>query len=168
MEPSLISDDSPDQAPGGLPLPLAGVTVLDLSHIYNGPYATYLMALAGARVIKIEPVCGEHLRTRARAGGAELPFAMLNGNKQCVTLNLKTARGRQLLLDMAAKADVLVENFAPGVTERLGIGPADVQARNPRLVYASSTGYGRSGPYRDMPAMDLTIQAMAGIMGVTG
>src|SRR5215510_7256771 len=102
--------------------PLEGVVEIDLSHIYNGPYATYLMALAGARVIKIEPHGGEHLRIRAGLGGAALPFAMLNGNKESVTLNLKTARGRELLLEMVKRADVLVENFAPGVTDRLGIG----------------------------------------------
>ena len=148
--------------------PLAGVVVIDLSHIYNGPYATFLMAMAGAEVIKVEPRDGEHLRIRANLGGAALPFAMLNGNKRSVTLNLKSKRGRDLLLRMVRKADVLVENFAPGVTERLGIGPEILRAENPRLIYASSTGYGRSGPYRDHPAMDLTMQAMSGVMSITG
>ena len=148
--------------------PLEGVVVIDLSHIYNGPYATLLMAMAGAEVIKIEPLGGEHLRIRANLGGAALPFAMLNSNKKAVTLNLKTERGRGLLLDMVRKADVLVENFAPGVTERLGIGPAVLHDANPRLIYASSSGYGRSGPYRDYPAMDLTVQAMSGVMSITG
>jgi len=148
--------------------PLSGVVVVDLSHIYNGPYATYLMALAGATVIKVEPHGGEHLRIRAALGGAALPFAMLNGNKQSVTLNLKSEEGRNLLFGMLAKADVMVENFAPGVTERLGIGPEVVQKLNPRLIYASSSGYGRSGPYRDYPAMDVTVQAMSGVMSITG
>ncbi|MCS0496537.1 CoA transferase [Ancylobacter sp. MQZ15Z-1] len=149
--------------------PLAGVTVLDLSHIYAGPYATFLMAMAGAEVIKIEPPgTGEHLRVRAGIGGAALPFAMLNGNKKSLSLDLKSDRGRELLLRMARGADVLVENFAPGVTERLGLGPAELRAVNPRLIYASSTGYGRSGPYRDYPAMDITVQAMSGIMSITG
>ncbi|MSP29918.1 MAG: CoA transferase [Acetobacteraceae bacterium] len=148
--------------------PLAGVVVIDLSHIYNGPYATFLMAMAGADVIKVEPRDGEHLRIRANLGGAALPFAMLNGNKRSVTLNLKSQRGRDLLLRMVRKADVLVENYSPGVTERLGIGPDVLHAENPRLIYASSTGYGRSGPYRDHPAMDLTMQAMSGVMSITG
>jgi len=148
--------------------PLSGVVVVDLSHIYNGPYATYLMALAGATVIKVEPHGGEHLRIRAALGGAALPFAMLNGNKQSVTLNLKSEEGRNLLFGMLAKADVMVENFAPGVTERLGIGPEVVQKLNPRLIYASSSGYGRSGPYRDYPAMDVTVQAMSGVMSISG
>jgi Predicted acyl-CoA transferases/carnitine dehydratase len=159
-----------DKAPraGERNYPLGGITVLDLSHIYNGPYATFLMAMAGAEVIKIEPHTGEHLRVRAGIGGAALPFAMLNGNKKSVTLDLKSKKGRDLLLRMVRDADVLVENFAPGVTERLGIGPTQLQQVNPRLIYASSTGYGRSGPYRDYPAMDITVQAMSGIMSITG
>ena len=148
--------------------PLKGVVVLDLSHIYNGPYATFLMAMAGAEVIKLEPRGGEHLRIRANLGGAALPFAMLNSNKKMATINLKSERGRALFMEMVKKADVVVENFAPGVTERLGIGVAVLQAANPRLIYASSSGYGRSGPYRDYPAMDLTVQAISGVMSITG
>ena len=148
--------------------PLTGVTVIDLSHVYNGPYATFLMAMAGARVIKVEPHSGEHLRSRGDMGGAALPFAMLNSNKEAVTLNLKSEAGKQLLKDMVAKADVLVENFAPGVMDRLGVGAAVLQAINPRLIYASSSGYGKTGPYRDYPAMDLVMQAMSGVMDVTG
>lgn len=148
--------------------PLSGVVVIDLTHIYNGPYATFLMAMAGATVIKIEPPAGEHLRVRADLGGLALPFAMLNSNKNSVVIDLKTERGRDLLFEMIDKADVVVENFAPGVTDRMGIGASVLQARNPRLIYASSSGYGRSGPYRDYPAMDLTVQAMSGVMSVTG
>ncbi len=149
-------------------LPLAGVVVIDLTHIYNGPYATFLMAMAGATVIKVEPRGGEHLRHRAELGGAGAPFAMLNSNKRAVTLNLKSERGRAILRSMVAKADVFVENFAPGALARLGLTPASLQTLNPRLIYASSTGYGQSGPYRDYPAMDLTIQAMCGVMATTG
>ncbi len=148
--------------------PLSGVRVIDLSHIYNGPYATYLMALAGAEVIKVEPPEGEHLRIRAKMGGAALPFAMLNGNKKSLSLDLKSAAARAVFLQLVRRADVLVENFAPGVTDRLGLGPQKLQAVNPRLIYASSTGYGRSGPYRDFPAMDLTVQAMCGVMSING
>jgi CoA:oxalate CoA-transferase len=153
---------------GGRGLPLAGVTVVDLTQIYNGPYATYLMAMAGARVIKVEPHSGEHLRQRSATSGAALPFAMLNGNKASVTIDLKNPRGKKLLLAMAARADVLVENFAPGAMDRLGLGAAEVAAANPRIVYASGSGYGSDGPYRDYPAMDLTVQAMSGAMSVTG
>ena len=148
--------------------PLSGVTVIDLSHVYNGPYATLLMAMAGATVIKVEPFEGEHLRSRGDMGGAALPFAMLNSNKKPVTLNLKDERGRQLLREMVARADILVENFAPGVMDRLGVGATDLQKVNPRLIYGSSSGYGKSGPYRDYPAMDLVMQAMCGVINSTG
>ncbi|MGA1286141.1 MAG: CaiB/BaiF CoA transferase family protein [Rubrivivax sp.] len=149
-------------------LPLEGVTVVDLGQIYNGPYCSFLLAMAGARVIKVETRGGEHLRRRSVVGGAALPFAMLNSNKTFATLNLKTERGRQLLCEMVQRADVLVENFAPGAMERLGVGYEDLRRVNPRLVYGAGSGYGRSGPNRDYPAMDLTVQAMAGIMNVTG
>lgn len=151
-----------------LRLPLTGVTVLDLSHVYNGPYATFLMAMAGAEVVKIEPHSGEHLRSRGDMGGAALPFAMLNSNKKPITLNLKEERGKQLLREMVAKADILVENFAPGVMDRLGLGAAALHEINPRLIYGSSSGYGKDGPYKSYPAMDLVMQAMCGVINSTG
>ncbi len=148
--------------------PLEGVTVVDLGQIYNGPYCTFLMAMAGARIIKIEAKGGENLRRRGVVGGAALPFAMLNSNKTFATLNLKTARGRELLQAMVGKGDVLVENFAPGAMERLGVGYEVLRKINPRLIYGSGSGFGRSGPNMAYPAMDLTVQAMAGVMNVTG
>jgi CoA:oxalate CoA-transferase len=149
--------------------PLDGVVVLDFGQVYQGPYATLLMAKAGADVIKIEPPQGEPLRRRAPPGkSTTFPIAMLNGNKRAITLNLKHARGRELLFRMAEKADVLLENFAPGVMDRLDVGWRVLHAVNPRLVYASGTGYGLSGPDRDNLAMDLTVQAMGGLISVTG
>lgn len=148
--------------------PLSGVTVVDLGQIYNGPYCTFMMAMAGADVIKVEPIGGENLRRRAAVGGAALPFAMLNSNKTFVTLNLKTPRGRELFLRMVGEADVLVENFSVGAMERLGLGYESLRAINPRLVYASGSGYGRSGPMRHYPAMDIAVQAMSGLMSVNG
>ncbi|MEG0002461.1 MAG: CoA transferase [Comamonas sp.] len=148
--------------------PLDGITVIDLSHVYNGPYATFLMAMAGANVIKVEPFQGEHLRSRGDMGGAALPFAMLNSNKKPVTLNLKTEKGRELLRELVQRADILVENFAPGVMDRLGLGADELHKINPRLVYGSSSGYGKDGPYRDYPAMDLVMQAMCGVIDSTG
>jgi formyl-CoA transferase len=149
-------------------LPLSGITVIDLSHVYNGPYAAFLMAMAGAEVIKVEPPQGEHLRSRGDMGGAVFAFAMLNSNKKSVTLNLKSEQGRTLLKELVARADIVVENFAPGVTDRLGIGAKALQEINPRLIYGSSSGYGKNGPYRDYPAMDLVMQAMCGIINSTG
>jgi crotonobetainyl-CoA:carnitine CoA-transferase CaiB-like acyl-CoA transferase len=150
------------------PMPLTGVTVIDLGQIYNGPYCGFLLAMAGADVIKVEQPGGEHLRRRGAVGGVALPFAMLNSNKRTVTLNLKTPRGVELLKEMVRRADVLLENFAPGAMDKLGVGAEVLHAVNPRLIYAQSSGYGHSGPKRDYPAMDLTVQAMAGVMSVTG
>jgi CoA:oxalate CoA-transferase len=150
-------------------MPLAGITVLDFGQVYQGPYATLLMATAGADVIKIEPPTGEPLRRRAPPGkSTTFPIAMLNSNKRAITLNLKHERGKELLFRMAEKGDVLLENFAPGVMDRLGVGFKVLHAVNPRLVYASGTGYGLSGPDRDNLAMDLTIQAFSGVISVTG
>lgn len=150
--------------------PLADITVLDFGQVYQGPYATMLMAKAGANVIKIEPPGGEPLRRRALATGVDttLPIAMLNANKRAVTLNLKTEQGRALLKQMAARADVLLENFAPGAMDGLGVGYGVLSQVNSRLIYATGTGFGISGPDRDNLAMDFTIQAASGIMSVTG
>ena len=148
--------------------PLDGILVVDLSQIYNGPYATYLLALSGAEVIKIEPPRGESLRRRGVVGGAALPFAMLNGQKKSVALDLKSEDGRKALLALAKKADVLVENFSPGTMSRLGLGYDDLVKVNSRLIYAASSGFGSTGPYRQYPAMDLTVQAFAGVMSTTG
>jgi len=150
--------------------PLAGITVLDFGQIFQGPYATFLMAKAGANVIKIEPPSGEPLRRRALAVGQRttLPMAMLNANKRAVTLNLKSPRGKELLKQMVAKADVLLENFSPGTLDDLGVGYDVLKAINPRLIYATGSGFGITGPDRDNLAMDFTIQAASGIMSVTG
>lgn len=148
--------------------PLSGVTVIDLGQIYNGPYATFMMAMAGAEVIKVEPIGGENLRRRAAVGGAAVPFAMLNSNKKFVTLNLKAPLGREVFLRMVRKADVLVENFSVGAMERLGFGNEELRQINPRLVYASGSGYGRTGPMKGYPAMDIAVQAMSGLMSING
>ena len=148
--------------------PLEGLTVLDLTQIYNGPYATFLMAMGGANVIKVEPKTGENLRSRGDLGGVAYPFAMLNSNKRPVTLNLKSERGKELLREMVRKADILIENFSPGVMDRLGLGAEALLEINPRLIYAASSGYGSDGPYRNYPAMDLVMQAMCGVINSTG
>ncbi|MGY9057458.1 MAG: CaiB/BaiF CoA transferase family protein [Alphaproteobacteria bacterium] len=149
------------------PQALSGIRVLDLTQIYQGPYASFLMAMGGAEVIKIEPLGGE----RTRRGGGEntpLAFAMLNSNKKSLTLDLKSARGKEILLAMVPHADVLLENFAPGTMDRLGLGWDVLHAANPKLIYGAANGYGSSGPEWDQLAMDHTIQAASGIMSVTG
>ncbi len=147
--------------------PLAGIKVIDLTQIYQGPYAAFLFAMAGADVIKVEPTNGERLRG---AGGAKTPlaFAMLNSNKKSITLNLRDEEGKKLLRKLVKDADVLLENYAPGVMDRLGVGWEDLKTINPRLVYGSGTGYGLSGPDKDLLAMDHTIQAASGVMSSTG
>ncbi len=161
--------DGADEAEASRPLPLDGVTVLDLGHIYQGPYAALLLALAGARVVKVEPPGGEGLRTR----DVGLPFAMLNSNKESIGIDLKQPAGVEAFHRLAAGADVAVMNFAPGVPERLGIGADELLATNPRLIVAHASGFGVRNPDgsivdTSIPAMDITIQAHAGAMAITG
>ena len=148
--------------------PLAGFTVLDMGQIYNGPYCGYLLAMAGARVIKIESPIGETLRGAERASGEGYPFCMLNGNKETITLNLKSERGQELLKNLVEHADVLLENYAPGTMAKYGVGSDDLTAVNPRLIYAAATGFGQQGPHSDYRAMDVTVQAMSGVVAITG
>lgn len=149
--------------------PLAGVTVLDFGQVYNGPYCGFLLAQAGARVIKVESLIGETLRARGRASAASYAFAMLNTNKESMTLNIKSAEGQGLLKRLVRNVDVVFENFAPGTMDKYGIGAEALRAENPRLIYASSTGYGTAkGPYREYLGMDITLQAMTGVMSITG
>ncbi len=151
------------------PKPLAGVRVLDLGQIYQGPYAGFLLAQAGADVVKLEPPGGEPLRRREVHGGpSSFPLAFLNSNKRSVVCDLKVEEGRDLLRRLAGAADVLVENFAPGVLDRLGVGWERLRELNPRLIYASGTAYGLSGPDRDGLGMDITVQAASGVMSITG
>lgn len=147
----------------GRPLPLDGVTVLDLGQVYQGPYAGFLLATAGARVIKVEPPGGEILRTR----GPNLPHAMLNSCKECVTLDLKQPRGVELLRGLVGHADVLLLNFSPEVPARLGIGYDAMAAVNPGIVYAHASAFGLDGD-GSVPGMDITVQAHTGVMAVTG
>jgi CoA:oxalate CoA-transferase len=149
--------------------PLSGYTILDFTQFYQGPYATFMLAKAGADVIKIEPPGGESLRLMAPPGKeTSMPVAMLNANKRGITLNLKTDKGKEILRKLVLKADALVENYAPGVMDRLGVGFSVLHEINPRMVYASATGFGLSGPDRNNLAMDFTVQAASGVMSTTG
>ena len=150
--------------------PLAGLRVLDLSRVLSGPYCTALLADLGAEVIKIEtPERGDDSRHFGPfRGGASVYFALINRNKKSVALNLKDARAQEIVLRLAGKCDVVVENFRPGVAARLGMDYATLAQRNPRLVYLSISGFGQEGPHAGWAAYDLIIQAMSGIMSVTG
>lgn len=150
--------------------PLNGVRVLDLSRVLAGPWCASLLNDLGAEVIKIEmPGSGDDSRSfTPHIGGESSYFMQLNHGKKSVTLDLKTAQGLAILKQLVASADVLVENFRPGVTARLGIDYATLQAINPRLVYVSISGFGQQGPLSHKAAYDHIIQAIGGIMQVTG
>ena len=154
------------------PLPLAGVRVLDVSQVMAGPYSCMLLADLGADVIKIEPP-GTGDQTRGAMGfkmkGADsMGFLNMNRNKRSVALNLKSATGRALFLRLVKTADILVENYRPGVMKKLGIDYAVLHEVNPALIYASISGFGQTGPWADRPGFDLMAQAMSGVMSVTG
>ncbi len=152
-------------------LPLDDLRILDLTHYYNGPYATFLLSHLGAEVIKVEaPGYGDGARGlfRRKDKPYGTPFALLNCNKQSITLNLKSEEGRTLFKRMVRKADIVVENYAAGTMDSMGLGYEILRAENPRLIYATSTGFGLNGPYRDIAAFDPIIQAMAGVMAITG
>ena len=149
-----------------------GVRVLDLSRMLAGPYGSMLLADMGAEVIKIEePDGGDPMRVMGPPflpEGESAYFLSINRNKKSLALDLATAAGRDVFLDLAAQADVVWENFRPGVLERLGLAYATLAGVNPGLVLCSISAYGQDGPYRDWPAFDLALQAMGGAMSLTG
>jgi formyl-CoA transferase len=154
------------------PLPLAGVRVLDVSQVMAGPYCCMLLADLGADVIKVEPP-GTGDQTRGAMGfkmkGSDsMGFLNMNRNKRSITLNLKTDAGKKVFFELVKTADILVENYRPGVMKKLGIDYPTLQVINPGLVYASISGFGQTGPWADRPGFDLMAQAMSGIMSVTG
>lgn len=150
--------------------PLSGLRVLDLTHMLAGPYCTWLLGALGAEITKVEmPGAGDFTRSIAPfAHGTSVYFASVNRNKRSITLNLKRSAGRAALLRLAARADILVENNRPGVMDRLKLGYAEIAAINPRIVYASISGFGQTGPYRERAAFDAVVQAMSGMMSITG
>jgi crotonobetainyl-CoA:carnitine CoA-transferase CaiB-like acyl-CoA transferase len=152
--------------------PLSGVTVADFSHHVAGPTCTQLLGQLGACVVKIEPIHGEagrHAGT-VRVGDDRwtTSFFAHNRSKRSIAIDLKNPSGMRVIEAIVKKSDVLVENFRPGVLDRLGLSYEAALALNPRIVYCSITGFGKDGPYRDKPALDLVLQAMGGLMSLTG
>ena len=151
--------------------PLAGMKVVDLTHVMAGPTCTLMLADMGAEVIKIEKTPnGDDTRHSVppKVGDEAASFLMMNRNKRGIVLDLKTDGGRKVLRRLISRADVLVENFAPGAMERLGFGYEDLRGQFPALIYCSLSGFGRTGPYRTRRGFDLVAQAMSGIMSFTG
>ncbi|ODU04528.1 MAG: hypothetical protein ABS81_09675 [Pseudonocardia sp. SCN 72-86] len=147
--------------------PLDGIVVLDLAHHLAGPTATRSLLDLGADVVKVEPPGGEPLRSHGPKGDVWMPsptFLALHRDKLSIELDLKSERGRTALEDLARNADVVVENFRPGVTDRLGIGPSQLRALNPRLVYCSLNGFGAGGPLTRMATTDGAVQAFSGVL----
>jgi formyl-CoA transferase len=149
---------------------LKGFRILDLSHVQAGPTGTQLMAWMGADVIKLEPPTGDITRGQLRdvPNADSLYFTMLNCNKRSITLNMKSPEGNQVVVELLKKSDVVVENFGPGVIDRLGFSWEKVHKINPRIVMASIKGFGSTGPYADFKAYENVAQAMGGAMSTTG
>jgi CoA:oxalate CoA-transferase len=153
-----------------MPRPLEGLTVLDLTWILSGPYASMVLCDLGAEVIKVErPPHGDISRTTGPyQNGFSAYYFSVNRGKQSVAMDLRSAEGKDLFLRLCEHADVVIENFTPGTMDRLGLGWEALSARNPRLIMASVSGFGQTGPYRDRPALDIIVQAMGGVMSITG
>lgn len=155
-------------------LPLSGIRVLDASHVLSGPFATYQLALLGADVIRVERVAGDdfvryHGGTDAmKSHGLGASFLSQNACKRSIAINLKDKRGLEVFLCLAQNADVLMENFRPGVVDRLGVGFDAVSALNSKIIYCSLTGYGPTGPLAKAPAYDHILQGISGMMAMTG
>ncbi len=149
---------------------LEGMKVVDMTRVLSGPYATMVLADFGADVTKIERFPGgdDSRRLNPHVNGASFPFASVNRNKRSIALDLKSEEGRDIALDMMRTADVVTENFRPGVTERLGLDYESVRALNPDVIYCSVSGFGQTGPYRLRPGYDIIAQGVGGFLRMTG
>ena len=152
-----------------MPPALEGITVLDFTRLLPGPFCTQLLCNLGADVIKIEdPKLGDYMRSVPPiVHDVSYPFLMVNRGKRSLAVDLKTPEGQEIVHKLARRADVVVEQFRPGVMARLGAAYDDLAMMNPKLVYCSFSGYGQTGPYRDLPGHDINFQALAGILSVT-
>jgi CoA:oxalate CoA-transferase len=150
--------------------PLSNIRVLDLTRVLAGPYCTMILSDLGAEIIKIElPGTGDDSRAFGPfIGSRSLYFLSINRGKKSVSLNLKSAKGKEILKNLVKQSDILVENYRPGTMEKLGLGYETLKEINPRLIYAASSGFGHTGPYSQKPAYDILAQAMGGIMSITG
>jgi formyl-CoA transferase len=150
--------------------PLAGVRVLELANYMAGPYCGLLLGDLGADVVKVEnPQGGDYSRASPPFNhGESAGFMLLNRNKRSLALDLKHPQGHRLFLELAQRADVLIENFRPGTMADLGLGYETLAARNPRLIYLAASGFGQTGPYSPRPGLDLILQGMSGLMSITG
>lgn len=151
--------------------PLAGVRIADFSHVIAGPLATQFLCLLGAEVIKVEPPTGDVLRNytpRHELRGMSEPFIGANAGKKSIVLDLKSDFGREAARKLVATSDIMVENFRPGVIDRLGLGYEHLRQETPGLIFCSISGYGQSGPMRDYPAIDQIIQSVSGLMSLSG
>jgi formyl-CoA transferase len=161
-----------DKSGGDAPLPLSGMRVLDVSQVMAGPFCSMLLGDLGADVIKVEPPDGgdqtRHAMGFKLKGDDSLGFLNMNRNKRSLTLDLKKEAGRRVFYRLAETADVIVENYRPGVMKKLRIDYETIREINPRLIYASISGFGQTGPWADRPGFDLMAQAASGIMSITG
>ncbi|OAI38554.1 hypothetical protein AYO38_09510 [bacterium SCGC AG-212-C10] len=153
-----------------MPRPLEDVTILDLTWILSGPFASMVLCDLGANVIKVErPPYGDVARTQGPyQNGWSAYFFSVNRGKKSISIDLRSEEGLALFLQLAAKVDVVMENFTPGTMDRLGIGYEALAAVNSRIILASTSGFGQDGPYRDRPALDVIVQGMGGVMSITG
>src|SRR3954464_11137499 len=158
--------------------PLEGLVVADFAQLAQGPFATQMLGDLGAEIIKIEPIKGDWMRHWSMANlfidgegdweGESASYLSFNRNKRSIAIDLKNPKGKDVALRLIDRADVAIENFRPGVMERLGLGYETLAERNPRLIYCASSGWGQSGPYVKRPGQDLLVQAVAGVGYLNG
>ncbi len=152
-----------------MPRPLEGIRVIELAQFLSGPRTGQIMADLGAEIIKVEPLNGEAMRMlMGLLKDGERSFSVFHRNKKAITLNIRTERGKDILKRLAAKSDVFIENYTPGTLDDMGLGYENLMEYNPRLIYASISGFGKTGPLREKTSFDLIAQATGGILFANG